>query len=358
MSKAEDLKGVVEGKRKLYYVHNSSIFDNKPYYQKEPIAKALKDAGFTDVHFENAYGWSNQPEVVVFRGDPKEAEKVLMAAGDSIHPLVKKYGVIVYEKDWKSKKSENLKRSCNRSNDIMRLAEEDTSSYFVLADPKEADKIVKSGKDDTALFKGTADDASKYAKDKLAGKETVMLQRDSHGKYKYTVSDSEKAGTTGTTHESKTGGNGMSRAKDITKLVESASVNEMYALGADHIVNFLKKTAYERFDIDPSTITVVPWPEDGSDFNINSPLSKEQYEELSGKITRTYPLYVVEFVGDGVMKFYSGRSVGTEAADTLLPYPREGQSDTNSPGKATGEANPLGRENDWKNLDGRTSYDL
>lgn len=353
---------------KQYYIRNSSIFDSPPYYQKEKIAKVLTDAGFKNVHFENAYGWSNQPEVVVFTGDPEKAVKAVEDAGKDIHPLIKKWGVIADEKDWKKGSPSNnraeliaypkegLRRSCNRSKDIIKLAEEDASSYFVLADPKEADKIVKSGKDDKALFKGTADDAANYAKNKLAGKETVMLQRDPHGKYKYTVSSSDK--NAATTHESKTGGNGMSRAKDITKLVESASVNEMYALGADHIVNFLKKTAYERFDVDPSTITVVPWPEDGSDFNINSPLSKEQYEELSEKITRTYPLYVVEFVGDGVMKFYSGRSVGTEAADTVLPYPREGQPDTNNPGKATGEANPLGRENDWKNLDGRTGYDL
>lgn len=342
---------------KQHYIRNSSIFDSPPYYQKEKIAQALKDAGLKNVHFENAYGWSNQPEVVVFTGDPEKAKKAVEGVGSDIHPLIKKWGVIVDEKDWKTKKEESMKRSCNRSREIIKLAEEDASSYFVLADPKEADKIVKSGKDDKALFKGTADDAAKYAKDKLSGKETVMLQRDPHGKYKYTVSSSDKE-RAGTTHESKTGGNGMSRAKDITKLVESASVNEMYALGADHIVNFLKKTAYERFDVDPSTITVVPWPEDGSDFNINSPLSKEQYEELSEKITRTYPLYVVEFVGDGVLKFYSGRSVGTEAADTVLPYPREGQPETNNPGQATGDANPLGRENDWKNLDGRTGYDL
>ena len=115
----------------------------------------------------------------------------------------------------------------------------------------------------------------------------------------------------------------MSRAKDITKLVESASVNEMYALGADHIVNWLKKTAYERFDVDPSAISVVPWPQDGSDFNITSPLSKEQYEELSEKITRTYPLYVVEFVDGGVMKFFSSRTVGTDPANTEEIYPRD-----------------------------------
>lgn len=314
----DENESLSEKKGKLFYVHNSSIFDNKPYYQKEPIAKALKDAGFTDIHFENAYGWSNQPEVVVFRGDPKEAEKVLMDAGDDIHPLIKKYGVIIHDKDWK--KSEGVSMRSNRSKDIIKLAEEDTSSYFVLADPKEADKIVKSGKDDKALFKGTADDASKYAKEKLSGKEAVMLQRDNHGKYTYAVGSDDKNKTK---HESKTGGNGMSRAKDLQTLVESASQNEMYALGADHIVNWLKKVAYERFDVDPATISVVPWPQDGSDFNINSPLSKEQYEELSEKITRTYPLYVVEFAGEGLMKFYSNRTVGTEAANTEEIYPRD-----------------------------------
>jgi hypothetical protein len=223
------------------------------------------------------------------------------------------YGFSVDKKGW-AKKSESM----NRSKDIMKLAEDD-SSYYVLADPKEADKIKKSGKEDKALFKGTADDAAKYAKDKLKGKDAVMLKRDAQGKYEYAVGDDDDKNKK---HES-TGGNIMSRAKDLQTLVESASQNEMYALGADHIVNWMKKVAYERFDVDPATISVVPWPQDGSDFNINSPLSKEQYEELSEKITRTYPLYVVEFAGEGLMKFYSNRTVGTDPANTEEIYPRD-----------------------------------
>ena len=203
----------------------------------------------------------------------------------------------------------------NRANKLAALAEDD-SSYFVLADPKEAEKIVKSGKEDKALFKGTSDDAEKFAKEKLSGKDAVMLQRGADGKYKYAVTDKTKA-------ENKTGGINMSRAKDIQKLVENVSQNEMYALGADHIVNWLKKAAYERFDVDPATISVVPWPQDGSDFNINSSISQEQYDELSEIITRNYPLYVVEFAGNGLMKFFSNRTVGTEAANTGEIYPRE-----------------------------------
>jgi len=282
---------------------------------------------------------------------------------------------------------------------MIALAEEDDSSYYVVADPKEADKIAKSGKDDKALFKGTITDVQKYAKEKMKGKNAVLLKRNPEGKFEYAVgeakakkeykfsgsnlyfkgidrdfngnkiarfsfpngrsfsiqtngnlpsfhklmkgefnitsamekevidyvqnygSTNQKSGMR--VYEESKGGNIMSRAKEIQKIVESAVVNEMYALGADHIVNWMKKVAYERFDVDPSTISVVPWPQDGSDFNINTPLTKEQYEELSEKLTRTYPLYVVEFVGEGVMKFYSRRTVGTDPANTEELYPRE-----------------------------------
>lgn len=187
---------------------------------------------------------------------------------------------------------------------------EDESSYYVLADPKNADKIVQSGKDDEAEFKGTAKDAVNFAKQKLNGKDTVMLKRGSDGKYSYAVG------------ESHTGGNNMSRANSFRKLVESAHINEMYALGADHIVNWLKKVAYERFDVDPSSVSVVAWPQDGSDFHINSPLSKEQYDELALKLTRTYPLYVIEFEDGGLMKFFSTRGGGGTADHAEELYPR------------------------------------
>lgn len=107
-----------------------------------------------------------------------------------------------------------------------------------------------------------------------------------------------------------------SRSKEIRNLVESAAKNEMYALGADQVATWLKKAAYERFKIDPASLTVVPWPGDGSDFNIKTTLTKEQYTELSEIITRTYPLYVVKFE-DGVIKFYSGRTVGTQPEETV-----------------------------------------
>ncbi len=196
----------------------------------------------------------------------------------------------------------------SRASKLSKLVEEDTS-YYVLADPKKAEQIVKTGKDDDAEFKGTADDAAKYAKSKLKGKEAVMLKRGADGKFNYAVG------------ESLNGGKNMSRAKDFRKLVESAAINEMYALGADHIVNWLKKVAYEKFDVDPSTVAVVAWPQDGSDFHIQSPLSKDQYDELALKMTRTYPLYAVEFEDGGLMKFYTGRAGGAtpEKADDFYP---------------------------------------
>lgn len=187
-------------------------------------------------------------------------------------------------------------------------------SYFVLADPKEAERIKRSGKDDTAIFRGTSQDATKYAKDKLKGKEAVLLKRDEKGNFNYAV---------GEDLEKFIGGKSMSRAKEIRELVESVAVNEMYALGADHIVNWMKKVAYERFDVDPASISVVPWPQDGSDFNIQTPLTEDQYNELAEKITRNYPLYVVEFASPGVMKFFSSRTIGTKPENTGELYPRE-----------------------------------
>lgn len=233
-------------------------------------------------------------------------------------------------------------------------AGKDDVSYYVLADPKEAERIKRSGKDDKALFRGTSQDAQKYAKDRLRNKEAVLLKRDEKGQFGYAVGE-------GFEFETIIGGINMSRAKEIQSLVESAAVNEMYALGADHIVNWMKKVAYERFDVDPSAISVVPWPEDGSDFNINTPLSEDQYNELAEKITRTYPLYVVEFASPGVMKFYSGRTIGTKPENVDDLYPRDGSS-TAPVAPIPSQQNPsdghVGREDGWKDLQGRTGYDL
>ena len=61
------------------YIRRSSIFDNPDRKYDIPLyTKILKKAGATKVWTENAYGWSNQPEVVIFTGlNRHEAEKAL-----------------------------------------------------------------------------------------------------------------------------------------------------------------------------------------------------------------------------------------------------------------------------------------
>ncbi len=94
-----------ENENIMKYIENSSIFDVSPYYQKEKIAEILKNAGAKEVHFENSFGWDNQPEVVVFKGITcKKAKSVIEDNGDTIHPLIKNFGINVRNKDWKNRK--------------------------------------------------------------------------------------------------------------------------------------------------------------------------------------------------------------------------------------------------------------
>mgnify|MGYP006279049217 CR=1 FL=1 len=81
-----------------YYIDNSSIFDSAPYYQAREIAEILKASGIKKVRLARKYGWSNQPQVVTFEGDSSLAESALVSSG--VHPLIKKWGVIIREKDW------------------------------------------------------------------------------------------------------------------------------------------------------------------------------------------------------------------------------------------------------------------
>lgn len=78
-----------------YYIKWSSIFDNTDNkYDIELFSDALKNAGATEVWTDNAYGWSNQPEVVLFKGISKEE------AEDALKKLpVFKGGVIIGEVD-------------------------------------------------------------------------------------------------------------------------------------------------------------------------------------------------------------------------------------------------------------------
>jgi hypothetical protein len=51
-----------------FFIPWTSIFDNASYYPSDIIFKILKtDDNVISSHLENQYGWSNQPEVVVFK---------------------------------------------------------------------------------------------------------------------------------------------------------------------------------------------------------------------------------------------------------------------------------------------------
>jgi hypothetical protein len=78
------------------YVHNSSIFDAPANKYDIPLfMKTLKKAGAKKVWKANAYGWSNQPEVVLFQGlDREKARKVL---GEL--PVFQKWGAIIHDTD-------------------------------------------------------------------------------------------------------------------------------------------------------------------------------------------------------------------------------------------------------------------
>lgn len=81
------------------YVKWSSIFDNTSNkYDTKLFTKTLIAAGAKKVWTDNAYGWSNQPEVVLFVG---LREKVAVAALEKL-PVFKKWGPIIQDanQDW------------------------------------------------------------------------------------------------------------------------------------------------------------------------------------------------------------------------------------------------------------------
>jgi len=81
------------------YIDWSSIFDNpSSKYDSKLFMKTLKAAGAKKVWTDNNYGWSNQPEVVLFTGlNKEEAEEAV----DSL-PVFKKWGAIIRDAnmDW------------------------------------------------------------------------------------------------------------------------------------------------------------------------------------------------------------------------------------------------------------------
>jgi len=93
-------KNINEGKKPgkgTLYIKWSSIFDSNKYDIKL-FSKTLKDAGAKKVWTDTAFGWSNQPDVVLFTGlDERKAQEALSAL-----PVFVKWGAIISDanRDW------------------------------------------------------------------------------------------------------------------------------------------------------------------------------------------------------------------------------------------------------------------
>ena len=81
--------------KKSYYVKNSSWFNTHPYNSEE-ISSAVESAGGENVRMELAYGWTNQPEVVVFDA----TMDVLPQIEQSVQETCGTEWIIIHEKDW------------------------------------------------------------------------------------------------------------------------------------------------------------------------------------------------------------------------------------------------------------------
>jgi len=86
---------IQEEELKTYYVVNSSYFDTNKYDINQ-IEKSVKRAGGRNITTDNAYGWSNQPAVVVFDATDDMIEDV---AAEVSRALGTDW-VIIREKDW------------------------------------------------------------------------------------------------------------------------------------------------------------------------------------------------------------------------------------------------------------------
>lgn len=80
----------------VYYVN-----DFYPNYDEDKIAEVLKANGFKKVRKAKKYGWSNQPDVVLFQGDENKAKKVLEKEFEAY--------ISINEKDWGRKYEEGGK---------------------------------------------------------------------------------------------------------------------------------------------------------------------------------------------------------------------------------------------------------
>lgn len=93
------LKEAKKPSKGTLYIKYSSVFDSPANkYDTKLFMKTLKAAGAKKVWTDNAYGWDNQPEVVLFTGMTiRDAESALSSI-----PVFKKWGAIILDasEDW------------------------------------------------------------------------------------------------------------------------------------------------------------------------------------------------------------------------------------------------------------------
>ena len=82
-----------------YYVAWSSWFGTHPY-DVSKIKSIVESAGGKNAHAENQFGWSNQPDVVVFNAKEENIESIKQALQKGIGTE----WIIISEKDWRMKK--------------------------------------------------------------------------------------------------------------------------------------------------------------------------------------------------------------------------------------------------------------
>jgi hypothetical protein len=84
-----------------YYVPWTSVFDTAPYYQADKIANAIKDdEDVISTYEENAFGWSNQPKVVIAKIESENIKATVERLKSKIQNALGTEWIHMSEKDW------------------------------------------------------------------------------------------------------------------------------------------------------------------------------------------------------------------------------------------------------------------
>jgi len=97
----------------VYYVR-----DFYPNYDEDKIASILKSIGAKKVRKAKLYGYSNQPDVVVFEGDKDKAQEILEKEFPDNY-------ISIYEKDWGRKMADGGEIK------VINLSDDDKLNYFI-----------------------------------------------------------------------------------------------------------------------------------------------------------------------------------------------------------------------------------